>query len=130
MLVLRRSVASLLPFTFASPSSTCALKRCQHRPVTNIRSPGRFQLKFVAVRFDGGVPVTALVHFGSKKHRYKRQPLKGSAEVPHYCRLEEHGPDCRKMTNKKSTQVVRVRRCVLGCGLTSMKGHDLITLQL
>lgn len=53
-------------------------------------------------------------------------------EVPHYW-LYAALKDMVLIVGKlpiKSTQVVPVKSCALGCGLTPMKGHDLITLQL
>lgn len=58
--------------------------------------------------------------------------LKRFVEVPH-CRLDAALKDIVLIVGKlaiKSTQVVPVKSCSLGCGLTPMKGHDLITLPL
>lgn len=70
--------------------------------------------------------------FTQQKVQHDIKLLKIFVEVPH-CWLDAAFMDMVLIVGKlpiKSTQVVPVKGCSLGCGLTPMKGHDLITLQL
>ena len=106
-----------------------ALKRFQHRPLRNICSLGRVKLQFVAVGFHYCVCEAALVYSGSRN----MDTLSDRREDPQRFHITAAWKNMVLIVGKgpiKSAQVVRVSRCVLGCGFTSMKGHDLITLLL